>query len=88
MESSANYHHKRIEMAPGDVLVLYSDGLTTALNAAGQWFGCERLDTAIRQNAKEGALAIKGAVVASLEEFLKRDEPEDDVTLLIVERMP
>jgi sigma-B regulation protein RsbU (phosphoserine phosphatase) len=87
MERSACYHHKRIEVAPGDILVFYSDGLTAALNAQGQLFGCHRLDDAIRQSADEGAAAVKGAVLASLDEFLNGEDPEDDVTLLIVERL-
>jgi sigma-B regulation protein RsbU (phosphoserine phosphatase) len=87
MERNISYHHKRIEMARGDLLVLYSDGLTTALNERGQWFGCDRLDDVIRQYAHEGAGAVKGAVLASLDEFLNGEDPKDDVTLLVVERM-
>jgi sigma-B regulation protein RsbU (phosphoserine phosphatase) len=87
MDRSASYHHKRIEIARGDLLVLYSDGLTTAMNGQGQWFGSDRLDEAIRQNAREGAGAVKGAVLASLDEFLEGDDPEDDVSLVVMERM-
>jgi sigma-B regulation protein RsbU (phosphoserine phosphatase) len=86
MDRDAGYHHKRIVIAPGDILVFYSDGLTAALNARGQSFGCDRLDESIRLNAKEGAGAIKGAVLASLDEFMDGHDPEDDVTLLVVER--
>ena len=87
MEPTATYHHKRIDIAHGDILVFYSDGLTAALDAQGRSFGCERLDGVIRQSAKEGAGAVKGAVLASLDEFLDSNDPEDDVTLLVVERM-
>jgi sigma-B regulation protein RsbU (phosphoserine phosphatase) len=87
MERNVSYHHKRIEIGRGDILVLYSDGLTAALNGEGQWFGCDRLDDAIHQNAREGAAAVKGAVMASLEEFLDGEDPADDVTLLVIERM-
>jgi sigma-B regulation protein RsbU (phosphoserine phosphatase) len=87
MEQHTAYHHKHMEMAPGDALVLYSDGLTAALDERGQTFGCERLDEAIRQSAAEGAGAVKGMVLASLDDFLGNQAPEDDVTLLVLERM-
>ena len=86
MERRASYHHKRIEICRDDVLVFYSDGLTAALNSRGQSFSCDRLDSVIRLNAKEGAAAIKGAILASFDEFLDGNEPEDDVTLLVVEK--
>jgi sigma-B regulation protein RsbU (phosphoserine phosphatase) len=86
MERRTSYHHKRIEIGRDDILVLYSDGLTAALNERGQSFGCDRLDDAIRLNAKEGAEGVKGAIIASFEEFLDGNDPEDDVTLLVVER--
>src|SRR5262249_4544217 len=39
VDSKASYHHKRIEIEPGDLLILYSDGLTAAQNGHGQLFG-------------------------------------------------
>jgi sigma-B regulation protein RsbU (phosphoserine phosphatase) len=87
MEPRTAYHHKRIMLGPGDLLMVYSDGLTAALNPRGQMFGCDRLDAAIHQYAREGARAVKAAIVESLEEFLGAAEPEDDVTLLVVERL-
>jgi serine phosphatase RsbU (regulator of sigma subunit) len=81
-----DYHHKWIEIEPGDVVLLYSDGLTAAQNDWGQMFGCERLDDALRETAAGGAKAVKSAVLADLEDFLDRKDPEDDVTLLVIER--
>jgi sigma-B regulation protein RsbU (phosphoserine phosphatase) len=86
VDSRASYHHKRIVIEPGDVLVLYSDGVTAALNDRGQMFGCERLDAALSESAAHGAEAVKTAVFARLNDFLDGRHPEDDVALLIIER--
>jgi serine phosphatase RsbU (regulator of sigma subunit) len=87
MEPHTTYHHHRVEINPADMLVLYSDGLTGALNAHGQSFGTERLDHAIQSSAREGAAPTKGAVIAGLEDFLGERQPEDDLTLLVIERL-
>jgi sigma-B regulation protein RsbU (phosphoserine phosphatase) len=87
LEPHAAYHHKRVVLAPGDVLVLYNDGLTAALNSRGQMFGCDRLDAILRQSTQEGARGVKAALVESLEDFLDGAATEDDVTLLVVERL-
>jgi len=82
----ACFHHKRIEIEPGDLVLLYSDGLTAAQNDQGQMFGCERLDDALRDAAPRGAEAVKSTVLAKFEDFLDGNDPEDGVTLLVVER--
>jgi sigma-B regulation protein RsbU (phosphoserine phosphatase) len=82
----ASFHHKRIEIEPGDLILLYTDGLTAAQNDQGQMFGCERLDDALREAAPHGAEAVKSRVLAKLEDFLDGKDLEDDVTLLILER--
>ena len=87
VDSRASYHHKRIALEPGDLLLFYSDGLTTALNDRGQMLGCEPLDDALRENATAGAEAVKSTVLAKLDGFLDGKAAEDDVTLLVVERV-
>jgi sigma-B regulation protein RsbU (phosphoserine phosphatase) len=85
VDRRASYHHKWIEIEPGDLVLLYSDGLTAAQNPQGQMFGWERLDAVLRETAADGAEAVKSAVLAQLEEFLGEKEAEDDVTLLVLE---
>jgi sigma-B regulation protein RsbU (phosphoserine phosphatase) len=71
---------------PGDVLVLYTDGLTAALNARGQMFGCGRPDAAIAESAGRGAEAVKSAVLTSLQDFLGGRAGDDEVALVVLER--
>lgn len=86
VDKGVYYHHKRIVLDPGDVLLLYSDGLPAAVNDRGQIFGLERLSQVLRDTAGESAADIKSAVIGRIDEFLEGREFEDDVTVLIVRR--
>jgi sigma-B regulation protein RsbU (phosphoserine phosphatase) len=87
IDAHTTYHHRRIQLARGDILVFYTDGLTASQNARGEMFGCEPLDAAIARSADQGAEAVKVEVVAMLNDFQGRDDPQDDVTLVVVERV-
>lgn len=87
IDHRATYHHKRVVLEPGDLLVLYSDGLTTAQNEDGLMYGSERLDTVIRATADEGADSVRSALLVSMDDFLNGVELNDDVTILILERL-
>jgi sigma-B regulation protein RsbU (phosphoserine phosphatase) len=87
LDARASYHQKRLHLEPADVLVCYSDGLVGAQNDAGQTFGRKRIDDALYAAAPDGAQAVRNAVVNRLEEFLGREVVQDDVTLVVVERV-
>jgi sigma-B regulation protein RsbU (phosphoserine phosphatase) len=86
MEPHTAYHHKGLCVEPGDVLVLYSDGLTACQDGRGAIFGTEQLDDIVRRRAPDGAEALKAGIVAGLATFLGKEEAQDDVTLVILER--
>jgi sigma-B regulation protein RsbU (phosphoserine phosphatase) len=73
------YGSESIELRAGDRIVAYTDGVTEGLNARGEAFGEERLQTMIRGGAD--AEAIAGAV----REWRDEKSEADDVTLLIVD---
>jgi serine phosphatase RsbU (regulator of sigma subunit) len=50
-------------------------------------FGVQRLDQVIAESAFDGAAGIKGAIVSEWEEMLGEQEPVDDTTLLVLERL-
>jgi sigma-B regulation protein RsbU (phosphoserine phosphatase) len=83
---STTYHHRRLVIDPGDVLVLYSDGLTAAQDGRGAIYGTERLDNVIRELAPQGARAVKTGLVSSLDDFLAGAPLYDDVTILVLGR--
>jgi sigma-B regulation protein RsbU (phosphoserine phosphatase) len=86
MFSSASYDEGRIDLAPGDVLVAYSDGLVEARDASDEEFGMERLERA-SAGMRDGAPEAGGAgLLAEFQTFLGGERPGDDVSLLVVRR--
>ena len=74
------------EVGPGEVLVLYTDGITESRNADEKEFGVDGLAAAVRDERKKDAPAILEAVFRRLGEFTACAEPFDDRTLVVVKR--
>ena len=75
-------HETRIE--PGDVLMLYTDGITEAANEDLDMFGEERLGAILREHATAGAEAVLAAARRGLVEFTGRERYDDDVSLMVI----
>jgi phosphoserine phosphatase RsbU/P len=86
LDLHATYHHKRIQIEPGDVLLFYTSGIINAHAPRRDSFGLERLDAALKQSARLGAEAVKSGILARLHDFLGKETPSEDVTLVVVQR--
>lgn len=73
------------QLAPGDKLLIYSDGVTEAQNSAGDFFGKKRLREAVTAYAAEGAVAVHDAVQEAVTAFTGGAAQSDDITLLVLE---
>ena len=73
-----------VALSPGDTLLLYTDGVTEATNAADQPFGLDRLSSLVRDNARRPAQDLVRAVRQSLQDFCNDKPLADDVTLLVL----
>jgi sigma-B regulation protein RsbU (phosphoserine phosphatase) len=71
---------RRLE--PGDVLLLFTDGVTEAKNMEGGFFGAARLDRLLTANAEPGARAAVELVREDVRDFVGDAEQADDITLL------
>lgn len=87
MFCASEYPVTRVDLEPGESLVLYTDGVTDAQNPEGEPYTEERLLDAVRA-AGTGVRGLADAVLRSLAEFRGTAPPTDDVTVLVVRRTP
>lgn len=73
-------------MQPGDVLLLYTDGITDALTAHNEEFGLERLYKVLLEHADKSSQEIVSAVMKAVDVFAGDEPPFDDQTLLVLKR--
>jgi sulfur transfer complex TusBCD TusB component (DsrH family) len=73
-----------ISLVPGDTLVLYSDGVTEAMNPVSEEFGEERLVEVVVRNRDASASGIQAAVVEEVTRFRAGAPPNDDMTIAVV----
>jgi serine phosphatase RsbU (regulator of sigma subunit) len=82
----ATFQASPVFMCKGDVLVVYSDGLTDARNRQGEMFGEERLLTLIRQQAPSGSQELEQGLLKAIREFTQDVPQTDDITFVVVEK--
>jgi len=75
-----------VEIAPGDRLVLYTDGVTEAENAKDDQFGEERLQGWIEASREEPGVRLLDGVIQEVLHFCGPVRPRDDMTLMCLER--
>lgn len=76
------------QLAPGDKVVIYSDGLTEAEDADGVFFDTERLRLCLRDNAKSDAVGMHTALLDAVDRFTEGGVIRDDITALVIEYLP
>jgi phosphoserine phosphatase RsbU/P len=80
----AVYTEEALPLAPGDRLLLFTDGIPEALSAAGEPFGDERLQALLAAHAAESAEQIAEALLARVAEWTGRSASfEDDLTFVV-----
>ena len=81
----ADYPEQTVDLIPGDQVVLFTDGVTEAVNGHGDMFGTERLDAALAACPLTAADLVRG-MLAELDAFTRSSAPADDRTLVVVRR--
>ena len=81
-----SYQSCPLQLCKGDILVVYSDGLTEAQNHSEEMFGEERLLEIIRQEAPAGSSALEEKFLKAIEEFTQGMPQTDDITFVVVEK--
>jgi phosphoserine phosphatase RsbU/P len=77
-----------VALPPGSALVLYTDGITEAQNAAGDFYDMARLSASAQAQAGRPALVVQRAILADLAHFAAGALQPDDIALMVVTRDP
>jgi serine phosphatase RsbU (regulator of sigma subunit)/pSer/pThr/pTyr-binding forkhead associated (FHA) protein len=83
----AQYESRSCRFSPGDVLVLFSDGVTEALNPANEEFGDDRLVELLRRNRGRSAEEVISTVTEAVNVFAAGAPAADDLTLVVAKRI-
>ncbi len=84
MKAIVPYQEGEVKLDDGDVLVLFTDGVSEAMNSKGEEFGENRLEEIIKENLNESAEVILKIIVDAVKEFSINTTQSDDITLVIV----
>ncbi len=76
-----------VNLEPDDCLVLYTDGVTEALDQNGMEFGMEKMIQAVQTSAPEGAPAIVKRLTDDLRNFSGAQPQNDDITLIVIRKL-
>lgn len=78
--------NKTINFSPGDIILLFTDGITEATNQAGEMYGQVRLEQALNQYADLPIGKLMNNVIKEVERF--QAEQLDDITLIVMKKLP
>lgn len=85
LKRDMTFESTQLHLAPGDRLILYTDGVTEALNREHQLYTIERLKRILEQNASASAQEITAAVVRDVQAHTDSEEASDDLTVLTLQ---
>jgi serine phosphatase RsbU (regulator of sigma subunit) len=83
---NAKYELHEVSLSTGDTVVMYTDGVTEALNGRWEQFGTDRLETVITQHCKETSKELAECILQAVRQFTSGVAQSDDITLLIFRR--
>ncbi len=84
----ATYTDDCVSLAPGDVLVIYTDGVIDALDESENSFDLARLQDVVRTQRSATAAQIADAIKMAVREFVGSTPQFDDLTFIVVKRLP
>lgn len=85
--SSFSFQPGSIDLAPGDLMLIYSDGLTEAEGLDGNMLGEEPVRRLLQQHSRAGADDVKTSLLELLNTFTADQEQNDDITFIILQRL-
>jgi serine phosphatase RsbU (regulator of sigma subunit) len=82
----ATWEEEQVDLRPGDLLVLYTDGVTEAPSPGGALFRMPRLQSAVRACGRAGTVEILESVLEEVTAFAQDARIQDDIALIVLKR--
>lgn len=80
------YEEQQIRLEPGDLIAVYSDGVTEAANSDDEEFGEQRLSDLLVAHRNDTAAAMVEVVTQAVDDWCDSAPPTDDITLIVARR--
>jgi PAS domain S-box-containing protein len=77
------FEERNVTLSQGDLILLYTDGLTEAENAHGEFFGLKRVNDILVEHAQHSPQAIIEVLLEQLKQFCSSESFNDDITLMV-----
>ncbi len=84
IESGLSYQQAKVRLEPGDVVVMYTDGVSEAINADGARYGIDRVESIVA--AGSDARSVVDMLIEDVQRFSGKKEQEDDVCIVAFAR--
>ena len=81
------YHEDTLQLEKGDALVMFTDGVTEAMNIEREEFGTNRLKETLEEVAMHNCQQIIDSVKSDIAAFVGEAEQSDDITMLVIKRL-
>jgi serine phosphatase RsbU (regulator of sigma subunit) len=91
-QPDVQYEQQTIHIEPGEVVVLYTDGITEAADPTSEMvsddlFGVEKLMEVVRSNARGSAREIQSVILEAIADHTNNAPQFDDITLVVIKRI-
>lgn len=83
-KEGSHFVQKKIELKKNDTLLLYTDGVTEAMNSQGELFQEKRLEQILKANSKLSLQPFLDTILSEVKQFSKDREQSDDITLFAI----
>jgi sigma-B regulation protein RsbU (phosphoserine phosphatase) len=84
MLEGAAYRQEALYLDQGDTVIVYSDGITEAMNAAGEEFGDDRLVSCVRSHRESSPGTLRDSVLEAVRRFAAGALQNDDLSVLVL----
>jgi sigma-B regulation protein RsbU (phosphoserine phosphatase) len=86
MIDAAKYSRGRLLLAPGETLVMFTDGVTEALNKRGRLFSEKKLEKIIKKSRQRAPAELLDLVMSAVQSHIGEAPQSDDITMMVIRR--